>query len=1180
MIEKTVRVNLHCHSNKSDGTLKPELVAAELASAGVEYCSLTDHDTSAGTGAFEEICRLKGMGFIPGVELTSMNSGGEIHILGYGTELDVADRHTGGPPPASSDVLRAIREAGGISVLAHPLHTEKDKEKLRALVRELKAEGLAGLETFYGPYTRDDRRFLSALADEFGLIKTAGTDFHGSNSAGLSDLAIEMPEKDWFIFKEMLLRGGGKKIPDKPPVGEAGHSPKKAGYAPRILMPGVLALSLFVLSLFAVIIPSFERTLLDRKKETIRELTVSAVSILAEYQREEQAGRLDLKEAQANAALRIRDIRYGKEGKDYFWITDTVPKMIMHPYRPDLEDRDVSGYTDEKGDPVFMEFVDAVRDKDEGYVEYLWQWKDDASRVVPKLSFVKRFAPWDWIVGTGIYLDDVNAEIIRLVRRFIWISLGISAAVALLLIYLIQQSLAAERERLRAVAVLEESHEKYRALTEASTEGLLAVKNGRLTFANLSLLHFLGMTARELGLFTVGDIFSPLDTQGEPHAGQGLTAELKGPAVFHVRKMNGDVFKAMVSASAFHLGGEDTVIFTVREMDTTDSYPGNAERLPSEPPFTLTAVGMGLLRISQNRAGVIVYADSGAGKLLGLPGEEDKGVFKNFFDLIEFPEERIELKKILMKEGDFKDRKVRIRKRDGGTATISLTASTLQNDAQGRGFRDILIEDFTEERRIHEEFEKLKLSMDANTLFLGRKASALKSPISTCDMNTPLRSVLTRLAGGGTSKSFETELVITGASGEAIGLVTTRDILLRGYVANLPLERPVYEIMSAPLMTLEDDETAQKALTLMEDASITRLILKDSEDKISGLLYKKSILENARLAPPIIQKEIEAAETPSGLLRPAGNIPALFEMLTEAVDTPSGILERCSPLYDALSSKTVNLAIAELGPPPRPFAFVVLGSQARREMMPGSDQDNAIIIGSGSGNADAAQSYFLRLGEMTATRLDRCGIRFCDGGYMAGNPTWCTDIPGWETHFKTWIEQSEARELMNFAVFFDMRFCAGDPAVFKTLRKNVFFMLANRPSFFGYLAQDCAQKKLPALPSDTGRKKRAGAEDFAVKEAIAPIVNFARLHALRLGLEETGTLNRLALLRDRDIILEPDYLAMRGCFEKVLRLRLLKRFVPLEFARQPRYRETLTGILTELKLVRKRIAFDFLGRTI
>jgi signal transduction histidine kinase len=132
---------------------------------------------------------------------------------------------------------------------------------------------------------------------------------------------------------------------------------------------------LFAAAVFALIVPAMRETLLDRKREVIRELTQSAWSILAEYDKEVAAGVLSKPEAQRLAVLRIEHLRYGKEGKDYFWITDMAPRMVMHPYRTDLNGQDVSGFRDPKGNPVFLEFVRVVKEQHEGYVEYVWQWK-------------------------------------------------------------------------------------------------------------------------------------------------------------------------------------------------------------------------------------------------------------------------------------------------------------------------------------------------------------------------------------------------------------------------------------------------------------------------------------------------------------------------------------------------------------------------------------------------------------------------------------------------------------------------------------------------------------------------------------------------------------------------------------------------------------------------------------
>src|SRR5210317_2154858 len=100
-----------------------------------------------------------------------------------------------------------------------------------------------------------------------------------------------------------------------------------------IVFPSILAIILFILSIFVVILPSFEENIMDKKKEMISELTNTAWSLLEEFDREYRQQKFSREEAQQLAASRIEQIRYGKENKDYFWIIDMHPTMIMHPYR-------------------------------------------------------------------------------------------------------------------------------------------------------------------------------------------------------------------------------------------------------------------------------------------------------------------------------------------------------------------------------------------------------------------------------------------------------------------------------------------------------------------------------------------------------------------------------------------------------------------------------------------------------------------------------------------------------------------------------------------------------------------------------------------------------------------------------------------------------------------------------
>jgi methyl-accepting chemotaxis protein len=126
--------------------------------------------------------------------------------------------------------------------------------------------------------------------------------------------------------------------------------------------------------------------------------------------------------AQRRAAARIGALRYGNG--DYFWINDMGPRMVMHPVKPELDGQELGEIKDPAGLRLFVAFVDTVRRSGAGFVTYQWP-KPGAEAPQPKLSYVTGFAPWNWVIGTGVYIDDLDAQVWRSARQVIGVGLGI-----------------------------------------------------------------------------------------------------------------------------------------------------------------------------------------------------------------------------------------------------------------------------------------------------------------------------------------------------------------------------------------------------------------------------------------------------------------------------------------------------------------------------------------------------------------------------------------------------------------------------------------------------------------------------------------------------------------------------------------------------------------------------------
>jgi methyl-accepting chemotaxis protein len=152
----------------------------------------------------------------------------------------------------------------------------------------------------------------------------------------------------------------------------------------------------------------------QQKQIELQHATEIAVSIAKDEHAAAQKGELSAAEAQKRAQARIGAIRYGDN--DYFWINDMQVRMVMHPTKPDMNGKSTADFKDPNGKALFVEAVDVVRRNGAGFVAYEWP-KPGSDKPQPKLSHVAGFAPWDCVIGTGIYVDDLDAQVWTSTRR-------------------------------------------------------------------------------------------------------------------------------------------------------------------------------------------------------------------------------------------------------------------------------------------------------------------------------------------------------------------------------------------------------------------------------------------------------------------------------------------------------------------------------------------------------------------------------------------------------------------------------------------------------------------------------------------------------------------------------------------------------------------------------------------
>jgi signal transduction histidine kinase/DNA-binding response OmpR family regulator len=170
----------------------------------------------------------------------------------------------------------------------------------------------------------------------------------------------------------------------------------------------IVALAGVAVAALALVWLTSERSrILKEKEETARSIVESACGIVAEQQKLEMEGIVPRADAQGQAIRIVRAMRYA-DG-NYLWIMDMHPTLVMNPVHPELEGKDLSNYRDSTGKPFDVEMVNVVRKDGSGFVRSMWPKPGHGSTPLPKITFVKGFGPWGWIIGTGVYIDDVDA---------------------------------------------------------------------------------------------------------------------------------------------------------------------------------------------------------------------------------------------------------------------------------------------------------------------------------------------------------------------------------------------------------------------------------------------------------------------------------------------------------------------------------------------------------------------------------------------------------------------------------------------------------------------------------------------------------------------------------------------------------------------------------------------------
>jgi CBS domain-containing protein len=416
---------------------------------------------------------------------------------------------------------------------------------------------------------------------------------------------------------------------------------------------------------------------------------------------------------------------------------------------------------------------------------------------------------------------------------------------------------------------------------------------------------------------------------------------------------------------------------------------------------------------------------------------------------------------------------------------------------------------------------------------------------------------------------------------DGLGIVTDADLRERGLAAGLSPDDPVRAVAQTELLRVGGDRTVGEALVDMLEAGRRDLCVVDGRGDLVGLLGIEELAGGEHAPFSLRQTLARARDLDALVAATTTGLPRLQDALLSAGLAPVDISRALTAQSDAVTMRLIDFAFEGHGQAPVAWAWMALGSVARRETTLASDQDNAFAYDDGAG--PEVDEWFARVTADVNAGLARCGFGADNAEVLARNPTWRMSAGRWREVLEEVLEHPDRSHLVRAAVSFDFRHVGGGLEIVSPLAE-VLRRARDHPDFIRRLARTATD-----WPVQLGRRGRLATDrdgKIDIKRgAVLPIANLARLHAIAAGITVSGTLDRLTAAQDTGNLDAEQATALREAFTVVMRVRLehhaacLRSSVPPDNrvdpgTLPPLQRATLREALREVAAQQKRLSVN------
>jgi signal-transduction protein with cAMP-binding, CBS, and nucleotidyltransferase domain len=440
--------------------------------------------------------------------------------------------------------------------------------------------------------------------------------------------------------------------------------------------------------------------------------------------------------------------------------------------------------------------------------------------------------------------------------------------------------------------------------------------------------------------------------------------------------------------------------------------------------------------------------------------------------------------------------------------------------------------------------------------------------------------------------------VVVDAAGQPIGIISERDIARR-ITYRLPPETPVEAVMTAPVVTTRRREYLYHAIAAMRRHGLRHMPVVDRDSRLVGMLHLHDALAaaSARLMHQIDRlsnegtidglKEVKSAQVELAEQLFADHLPApeIQQLLTRINND----------MYRSVGDAALKQMAAEgWGEPPVSAAAIVMGSGGRGENFLFPDQDNGFIIADYP-DAEHARidTFFIELAERMCRDLNEVGIPYCNGYCMAVNPLWRKTLPQWIEQIRLWGRKSNSVTIRLADIFFDFQPVSGDITLARALRQAVTEIVRHNHFFLRQMFQDKTSHNVAlgffgGFVTEKEQKEYRGQVNLKYAGTI-PLVGAIRLLALREGVEETSTLQRIRVLGEQNVLSVNERDELVGAFDLLTDTLLRQQIADFRAGRRVSYfvdpnaldkraRARLVDALKAIDAVRKRAHMEFTGQ--